>query len=177
MDNLSDKDIAAVIKLAKDFGFKGFMGDCGQAALAINNILFKNEGNILGAFNKKFFEQGHPFGHIAVEFKGKFWDTDGYSKKIEEIESWGMLDEKDSYYKELADNYGFEFSEEAAFETIIHKFNSENDVHKYFRTFNLEKFSNFLEKALMQIESKKKNQHENNALNKNNFEYENFELK
>jgi hypothetical protein len=54
-----------------------------------------------------------------------------------------------------ADNYGFEFNEESAFETIIHKFNSENDIHKYFRTFNLEKFSNFLEKALMQIKSKK----------------------
>ena len=73
----------------------GFGGNCGAAALAINKAIFDNAGTLVGAFNKASLAAGRPIGHIAVRFKGKYYDADGKPKRWLEIECWGMLDEND----------------------------------------------------------------------------------
>lgn len=81
----------------------GFGGKCAEAAIAINDVLFNEEGRLVAAVNKWLWEEeGRMVGHVAVEWKGSYWDSEG-RKEWERIESWGMLDEHDEDY-DFGDN-------------------------------------------------------------------------
>lgn len=91
-------DPLAVISLAKGHGLNGWGGHCASAALAINRLLFSGQGVYLVACNRALLSQGHIAGHVAVMFKGSFYDSDAIEKEFDDIESWGMLDEHDPDY-------------------------------------------------------------------------------
>lgn len=87
-----------IISLAVNQGFIGFGGKCGQAAIAMNHVLFDNTLSYVGIFNKALAEEGYTIGHIALEFDSKtslLLDIDGIAS-IETLEHWGMLDVTDS---------------------------------------------------------------------------------
>lgn len=99
--------------------FYGFGGHCATAALIINDLLFDNQGMIIGAFNKAFADRGRYIGHVAVIFRKQIWDTEFSScpKLWRDIDTWGMLDPHDSDYIEDAAKLGFEYTEDAASKT------------------------------------------------------------
>ena len=91
------------IKVLKRAKLKGFFGKCAEAAIAINDVLFDDEGILVAAVNKWLWEnEGRMVGHVAVEWKGSYWDAEG-KKEWERIESWGMLDDSDEDY-DFGDN-------------------------------------------------------------------------
>lgn len=95
------------IKVLKRAGLYGFGGKCAEAAIAINDVLFNNEGRLVAAANKWLWEnEGRFVGHVAVEWNGSYWDTDG-KKNWDHIESSAMLDPRDLDY-----NFGTEDEEE-----------------------------------------------------------------
>jgi len=84
-------------------GLYGFGGKCAEAAIAINDVLFNEEGRLVAAVNRWLWEkEGRMVGHVAVEWNGAYWDAEG-KKEWENIESWGMLDERDEDY-DFGDN-------------------------------------------------------------------------
>lgn len=111
--NLPPKKIKSILQAA---ALPGFGGNCGAAALAINEILFKNEGQLVGAFNAAFLKKNSPIGHIAVLHDGIFWDADAKPKPWEEIESWGMLDPEDPDHKATARKLKVPWNDESASE-------------------------------------------------------------
>ena len=90
-DEIDPDYINKVLSIAK---IKGFSGNCAEAAIAIRDILFAESGaKIIAAVNKwKFKEFGEMEGHVAVEWGERYWDAEG-EKPIEQIESWGQIDE------------------------------------------------------------------------------------
>lgn len=88
----------AVLRRAREAKLSGFGGECAEAAIAINDVLFNDEGILVAAVNKWLWEnEGRMVGHVAVEWNGDYWDAEG-KKEWENIESWGMLDESDEDY-------------------------------------------------------------------------------
>lgn len=137
----------SALQLAKSMGFHGFGGNCGQAAVAINRVIFNNEGRLVGAFNEAFFEHGHYFGHIAVEDStGSFWDADARPKHLDDIESWAMLDTSDPDYEELAEQLGIEWNDETASAVATFQF-EEQEILETFGSDKLDAMCNLLEEA------------------------------
>lgn len=114
VESQKQSDIGEVIRLAKTLGFNGFGGLCGEAAIAINRVLFQNKGKLIGMFNAAFLDHDVLFGHVAVYFDNFYWDSDGFSKHEDEASSWGMLDHEDLNYAEKAEELGINWTEEAA---------------------------------------------------------------
>ncbi|HGK7311022.1 MULTISPECIES: hypothetical protein [Aeromonas] len=95
MNNLTDGDIAGVLSLAKELGFKGWGGHSASAALAINRLLFEGQGEYVVACNQALLNKGCLVGHVAVRFDGHIYDADAEPKTLEDIESWGELNVHD----------------------------------------------------------------------------------
>jgi hypothetical protein len=96
----------AILNKAKQEKRYGFGGECAETAIAINDVLFGDEGVLVAAANKWLWEnEGRMVGHVAVEWSGAYWDAEG-KKEWEEIEHWGMLDPEDPDY-----DFGTEDSE------------------------------------------------------------------
>lgn len=115
-----------ILTLAKEKGFNGFSGECAEAAIAINQILFNNEGQLLAALNCAFEEKNIILGHFCLSIPDEDWnmvciDSDGYPKPDEDILSWGMLDEFDYDYQELALKNDIIFNENTATETSFYE--------------------------------------------------------
>ncbi len=147
---LSRHDISRIIQSAKKYGLSGFGGDCGEAAIAINHVLFKDKGKIVGVFNKAFYDHERYIGHFAVDVKGVFWDADGNPKTFDEIESWGMLDSDDSEYADAAEELGVVWNEETAGETVAWAFHNDEEVLKHSNRGKLDQFVAALRKALVE---------------------------
>ena len=94
---MTDEQISKKIEA---LGLDGFGGACFEAANVINKKVFGHKGLIVGAANTFWLDRRKSrfIGHVAVFFEGKYWDSDAEPKEWEEIESWGMLDPKDSDY-------------------------------------------------------------------------------
>ena len=137
---LSRKNVARIIEAACENGFSGFGGDCGEAALAINQVLFDGHGQVVGVFNKALYDHGHYIGHFAVEYNGIFWDADATPKSFDEIESWGMLDTQDIYYVEMASKHGIEWNDNTASETTAWAFHTDEEVTQHMKCGKLEDF-------------------------------------
>lgn len=102
---IEDRAIA-VLRRAREAKLRGFGGECAEVAIAINDVLFNDEGILVAAVNKWLWEnEGRMVGHVAVEWNRSYWDAEG-KKEWENIESWGMLDPEDPDY-----DFGTEDSE------------------------------------------------------------------
>jgi len=141
----SEIDPEHVKKVLKRASLYGFGGECAEAAIAINDVLFNEEGRIVAAINKWLWEkEGRVVGHVAVEWGGSYWDSEG-EKDWDRIESWGMVDESDP-------DYEFEGDKEAPY--LVEKiYPSKKDLVKMFGGCNLDLMIKRLEKADREVRS------------------------
>jgi hypothetical protein len=91
--NNSEEISSRILAVRDKGGFRcnGFGGECERAADFINRKVFDGRGKIVGAANTFWLARGRFLGHVAVLYKGRYWDLDGRPKDWEDIESWGML--------------------------------------------------------------------------------------
>jgi hypothetical protein len=78
-----------VIKAAR---LPGFGGNCGPAAIAINRVLFDDEGTYVVATNPAYNKKtGDDFcGHTAVAYKGHLFDATGTITK-RALAAYGLI--------------------------------------------------------------------------------------
>lgn len=119
-----------ILTLAKEKGFEGFSGECAEAAIAINQVLFDNEAKLLAALNCAFEEKNIIIGHFCLSIPDEDWkevciDSDGFPKSDEDILSWGILDELDPDYQSLAKKYDITFDENTASESAFYELDNE----------------------------------------------------
>ena len=100
MTNLDRLDI---LQIAKGLGFHGTGGCCGSAALAINEVLFGNQGQIVMALNNTILRRDEDFvGHVGVmDEDDVIWDSETVyvgREGIEDFMEWGMVDPEDPDY-------------------------------------------------------------------------------
>lgn len=101
----------------------GWGGACGAAALLINDKVFGGKGKLVAGVNEYLLDQGHALGHVAVLFRGHYFDSDGEISE-EDLLGWGMVD---------AEEQGFpEGTEELADEAILVQFRNEKELMKHF---------------------------------------------
>ncbi len=140
----SEIDIDHVQKVLARAKIYGFGGECAEAAIAINDVLFNEEGRLVAAINKWLWDKEKRIvGHVAVQVGDDYWDSNG-KKSWEEIESWGMLDENDPDYN-LGDS-----PEENAF-AVEKIYPSSDDLIEMFGGCNLSAFVRVLEDADREI--------------------------
>lgn len=124
--------IARIIMAARADGFRGFGGACGEAAVAINLVLFDGRAEIVGVFNEAFFDRGRLLGHVAVRIGDIYWDADASPKTYDDIAHWGALDPHDLDYAEQAGEAGIGWNETAATEVVAVAFDSDREVLEHF---------------------------------------------
>jgi hypothetical protein len=92
----------AVIRAA---GLEGFGGRCGRVAIAINSVVFGDQGRYVVATNPHINEhRGKLFmGHVVVEWKGHLFDATGIIDDEHDVEAWGMVDHTDPDYDYLTE--------------------------------------------------------------------------
>lgn len=131
-----------VQKVLDRAGLYGFGGECAEAAIAINDVLFNEEGKLVAAVNKWLWEnEGRAVGHIAVEWNGEYWDAKG-KKDWVEIESWGMVDESE---------FDSDLEEEEKAYSVRMIYLSKKDAIQMFGDCNLKDMIKKLEKADREI--------------------------
>lgn len=131
---LQDDDIARIISLAGDDGFSGFAGNCALAAVAIKRAFFPTAGRLQACFNEAFLDKGCHIGHVFVAVRDpatgieSYWDADGKPKDYNLVESWGMLDVSDDDLQEQAEEFGIEWTDEAAETVALVEFDSDEEA-------------------------------------------------
>ncbi len=142
-----EASIRAIVLAARAHGFDGFGGACGEAAVALNRVVFGGRAELVGAFNEAFFDRGRLIGHVAVLVDGVFWDGDATPKCLDDIEHWGMLDPGDSDYAEQADEHGIPWTDAAASEIVTVTFETEAELLDHFGTASVSRLMEALETA------------------------------
>jgi len=91
-------------RIIKSAQLHGFGGACGSVAVAINRVVFGGKGQLVAASNEHVSALiRQPFlGHVAVLYKGKFYDSSGEIAEEDFIE-WGMVDPSDPVFESLSD--------------------------------------------------------------------------
>jgi hypothetical protein len=84
---------------------EGFGGRCGRVAIAINRVVFGDNGRYVVATNPHISEQRDRLfvGHVVVEWKGRLFDATGGVDDEDTVESWGMVDHTDPDYAYLTE--------------------------------------------------------------------------
>ena len=72
----------------------GFDGDCGLAAIEINQRVFESRARYVAALNELWLSQGRFIGHVALYWGGYFWDARGVISR-RELEHLGALNPED----------------------------------------------------------------------------------
>lgn len=139
--------VARIIRAARSEGFEGFGGACGEAAVALNRVLFDGRAEIVGVFNEAFFDRGRLIGHVAVRIGDVYWDADASPKTLDDIEHWGSLDPHDVDYAEQASEAGIGWDETAATEIVTVAFDSDREVLQHFDTGLIPALTTALETA------------------------------
>ena len=117
------------LSIIRAANLQGFAGNCGVAAVAIQQTFFPNM-TVRAGFNRALLDEDHCIGHIAVCVNtplGYFYvDSDGRLKTEDELlsrelsgqrtESWGQLDDQDPDYQELMAHHGLDASDPLLFE-------------------------------------------------------------
>jgi hypothetical protein len=148
VENAQESTISAVLHKARELGFHGWGGDCFQAAIAINRVLFNGQGKYIGDFNAAFLDHGEYVGHLAVGFDGALWDADGIPKGADDLDGWGSVEGDDATYIEYAVNkLGIEWNEQTASISEAVEFDNEAEVISVFGDHNLPKMVAILERA------------------------------
>lgn len=123
-ENKKTQSFSDKIKALKIYGFGG---QCGAAAIDINEKIFDGQGTLVAAVNEFWFERGRILGHVAVKYDGKYYDATGEIGE-EELLAWGMVDPEDSDVNQESDS---EFTEEDAFISNLYEL-SRQEVEKFF---------------------------------------------
>lgn len=84
------------LDILAEAGLHGFGGSCGEAAIAMNKVLFNGRGRLVGAVNRTLWDRDDHFaGHVGVKYGGVIWDVEGTFEGpdgFEEFRAWGMVD-------------------------------------------------------------------------------------
>jgi hypothetical protein len=67
----------AISENIRQLGLHGHDGDCGLAAIEINERIFSGNGSYVAALSGPLFAQGWFVGHVAVYRGGRYWDARG----------------------------------------------------------------------------------------------------
>lgn len=115
-----------ILSQARAKKWSGFGGECFAHALVLAEVLWPERPiEFVGAFNRAFYDEGRPIGHVAIEVSHQgqsvYLDADGRPKTWKEIESWGMLDSQDDDYQDLADELGVDWNDETALDAVDRK--------------------------------------------------------
>ena len=145
---MDETGIREAIAAARELGLEGFGGSCGEAAVAINRVLFDGRGTLVGAFNEAFLDHGRLLGHVAVLVDGTYWDADGRPKPLDEVESWGMLDPHDPDHAACAAEAGIAWDDDTASQVAVVEFDGEDEVLERFGASHLGRFLDALEGAV-----------------------------
>lgn len=98
---LTDEERLDILGLAADEGMVSFSGGCGAVALAMREVLFDGQTEIVAAVNRHLWAQDWPVGHVGVrDGNGAIWDGEGTYEgdAIEEFLAWGAVDPGDPDY-------------------------------------------------------------------------------
>jgi hypothetical protein len=76
---VNDRDIEAIECIIASLGLYGFDGDCGLAAIQINQEIFRGQGQYVAGLDARWLAQVPPrfVGHVAVLWGGLYWDALG----------------------------------------------------------------------------------------------------
>ncbi len=99
---LTDEERLDALGLAAEDGMVSFSGGCGAVALAMREVLFDGEAEVVAAVNRHLWRQGWPVGHVGVRDRnGVVWDGEGTYEgdAIEEFLAWGAVDPGDPDYE------------------------------------------------------------------------------
>lgn len=82
-----------VIKCAK---LRGFGGECGRVAIAINNVLFDGLGKYVIVTNEAYNRAVKDIfvGHVLVEFDNRLFDATGLVEDEEDLLTFGQFDDE-----------------------------------------------------------------------------------
>lgn len=69
-------------------GLHGFGGECGLAAIEINERIFGGRGSYVAALSMPLLEEGRFVGHVAVYRGGRYWDAQG-ALSLEDLLGYG----------------------------------------------------------------------------------------
>jgi hypothetical protein len=69
-------------------GLHGQDGECGLAAIAINEMIFGGNGSYVAALSGPLLAEGRFVGHVAVYRGGRYWDARG-ALSLDELRSYG----------------------------------------------------------------------------------------
>ena len=112
---LSQKEIDKIQSKIQSLKLHGFAGDCGHAAIKINNQIFDGKGIYVAALNDFWLGKDRWIGHVAVKYKNEYWDANGHIPHEEDFLAWGMIDPEDEDYQAPgfgeAEAYGVELYE------------------------------------------------------------------
>lgn len=107
----TDEDRLNILGDALDLGLRGTGGECGEAAVAINDLLFAGRGKIVAAVNSRLWNMGYLVGHVGVQVGDSIWDAEGVFEGdggLEEFLAWGMVDPSDPDYDFLTEDEAYE---------------------------------------------------------------------
>jgi hypothetical protein len=81
-----------IVSALENANLKGFGGDCGRAARAINSVLFDQRGKIVFAVNRNVVDETGPFvGHVACRGpEGQLWDGSGGLSEAD-LREWAII--------------------------------------------------------------------------------------
>jgi hypothetical protein len=68
---------AAIGESIRRLGLHGQDGDCGLAAIEINERVLGGRGIYVAALSAPLLEEGRFVGHVAVYYRGLYWDAGG----------------------------------------------------------------------------------------------------
>lgn len=96
-------------RILKKANLRGFGGDCGRVAIAINRVLFGGKGKYVVVTNPAFNKAFKTFfmGHVVVEWNGRLFDSSGLIEDEDTIETFGVIDEDDPDYDAAWKEAGF----------------------------------------------------------------------
>lgn len=82
---MSPSDIEAIERMIASLGLYGFDGDCGLAAIEINERVFGSEGLYVAGLDACWLRGRPPrcVGHVAVSWGGAYWDALGALSEAE----------------------------------------------------------------------------------------------
>lgn len=68
---------SSIEEVIRALGLRGEDGDCGLAAIEINERVFGGRGSYVAALDGDLLAEDWFVGHVAVRWGGRYWDAHG----------------------------------------------------------------------------------------------------